>query len=107
MNNGAWIILTDKWHLGALRLLNFTCIAILFGAVQDDVAKWTHTGGPFVLLGQSSLEVFCAHLLVCFAALAWVGDGTGLAVWPQVAIVTVGLLVLLGVAKLFAKQNAR
>jgi hypothetical protein len=107
MNNGSWLILTDKWHLGALRLLNFTCIAILFGAVQKYLAKWTHAGGPFVMLGQSSLEVFCAHLLVCFAALALVGDGSGLTVWPQVAIVVVGLAVLLAVAKLFAKQNVR
>lgn len=98
MNSGHWALVTDKWHLGALRLLNFACFALLFSAIQPWLAKRL-TKGPLVLIGRASLEVFCAHLLVCFAALAWVGDGAGLPVWPQLAIVAVGMAALYGMAK--------
>lgn len=98
MNSGSWVLITDKWHLGALRLLNFSCLAILFSTIQPQLAKWL-SKGPLVLLGRASLEVFCAHLLICFAALAMVGEGAGLPFWPQVAIVFTAVIVLYGVAK--------
>jgi hypothetical protein len=104
MNNGAWTLLTDKWHLGALRLLNFTCLAIIFGAIQPKVAGFFRKGGNLVLLGQSSLEVFCAHLLVCFAALAMVGDGGGLGILPQLGLILAGMAALVGTAHLFARK---
>lgn len=106
MNNPPWAVLTDKWHLGALRLLNFTCLAILFSTVQPWLSKRTRNG-PLVMLGQSSLEVFCAHLLVCFAALALLADRPPVPVWTQAGIILAGLGVLFAVAKGFAKQQKR
>lgn len=104
MNAPPWAPLTDKWHLGSIRILNFTAMAILFAAIRTRTVKWLGRG-PLVLLGQASLEVFCAHLLVCFAALAWVGDGANASVWQQVTIILVAFAFLYGTAKWFAKRR--
>jgi peptidoglycan/LPS O-acetylase OafA/YrhL len=85
-------------------LLNFTCFAIVYGTIQPFFAKRT-ARGPLVLLGQASLEVFCVHLLVCFAALALVGDGGGQPLWVQAAIIVTALAILYAVAKMFAKRE--
>jgi OpgC protein len=57
------------------------------------------------LLGKASLEVFCTHLLFCFAALSLVKDGTGLSAWIQSAFIATTLIGLYMVARLFV--NAR
>jgi hypothetical protein len=105
LNAPPWTPLTDKWHLGSIRILNFTALTILFAAVQQRTVQWLGRG-PLVLLGQASLEVFCAHLLVCFAALAWVGDGTNAPVFPQTVIIVGALAFLYLTAKVFAKRRA-
>ncbi len=59
----------DKWHIGPLRVLNlfaFTALAywlrrFIFPLVQAE---------PFLTLGRASLEVFCAHIVFVFFALA-------------------------------------
>jgi hypothetical protein len=105
LNAPPWVPLTDKWHLGSIRILSFTGLAILFATVQQHTIKWLGRG-PLVLLGQASLEVFCAHLLVCFAALAWVGDGTNASAFQQTTIILVALAFLYATAKLFEKHHA-
>ena len=62
-----WSGLVDKWHLSALRLLDFSSFAILFAVSRSWLARWL-TISPLVSLRKASLEVFCAHLLFCFAA---------------------------------------
>ena len=104
LNNGSWAVLTDKWHLGAFRLLNFAAVATLFSAARDRLAKWISLQ-PLILLGRASLEVFCAHLLVCFAALALVDDGSGLNAFQQAALIGSAMLVLYGFAYLFSKER--
>jgi hypothetical protein len=86
VDQGASWLLFDKWHLGVMRLLNFGALAVLFTAVRPYCARWL-TIEPLVVLGRSSLEVFSVHLLFCFAALAWVGDGVGAPIRNQVAII--------------------
>jgi len=108
-NSPPWAPLTDKWHLGPVRILNFAALAILFSGVQPAVARWVSGNGqrvaqPLVLLGQASLEVFCAHLLVCFAALALVDDGTNAPAWEQALIIVCAFLFLYATARVFAKQ---
>jgi hypothetical protein len=83
-NGWLWRTLIDKWRLGALRLLGFSSFAILFAVSRSWLARWL-TISPPVSLGKISLEVFCAHLLFCFAALSFAGDGTGLRAWMQSA----------------------
>lgn len=99
-----WSGLIDKWHLGALRLLDFSSFAILFAVSRPWLARW-FTISPLLLLGKASLEVFCAHLLFCFAALSFVKDGTALPAWIQSALIATTLIGLYMVARLFV--NAR
>lgn len=102
---GGWILF-DKWQLGVLRLLNFAVLAVLFIAIRPYIARkldWT----PLVVLGRSSLEVFCTSLLFSFAALSLVGDGAGASPLYDVAIVTVTFLGMYAVAYLGAQPKGR
>ena len=103
LNAAPWAPLTDKWHLGPIRLLNFTAMVILFAEIQPKTVKWLGRG-PLVLLGKASLEVFCAHLLVCFAALALVDDGTNASVPAQIGIIAFAMVFLYLTAEVFSKQ---
>jgi hypothetical protein len=95
--------LIDKWHFGVVRLVDFAAVATLvirFHRMLEPLAV-----RPFVLLGQSSLYVFCAHFLFCFAGLAMSGDADHVLGWPQFALLAVTFASLLGVAKLFARSE--
>ena len=102
---GGWILF-DKWQLGILRLLNFAVIAVLFTAVRPYIARkldWA----PLVLLGKSSLEVFCTSLLFSFAALSLIGDGIGASRLSDAAIVTLTFIGMYVVAYLGARPKDR
>src|SRR5260370_15760924 len=101
-----WSGVVDKWHLGALRVLDFTSFAILFAAGRSWLARWI-TIPPFVLLGKASLQVFSAHLLFCFAALSLVGDGKGLPAWIQLVLIATTLIGLYMLARLFVNPRTR
>jgi hypothetical protein len=62
---------------------------------------------PLVLLGQSSLQVFCVHLLFCFAGLTLMGNASMLNGWRQFALLSVTIAAMLITAKLFSKSEAR
>ena len=83
---------------GALRLLDFSSLAILFVVSRSWLARWL-TISPLVVLGKASLEVFCAHLLFCFVALSLVKDGT-LPVWMQLVLIATSFMGLYTVARL-------
>jgi len=100
-DGAVWRGLIDKWHLGAFRLLDFSSFAILFAVSRSWLARWL-TISPLVSLGKASVEVFCAHLLFCFAALSLVGEGTGLPAWIQSDLIATTLIGLYVVARLFA-----
>ena len=92
----AWVLF-DKWQLGGLRLLNFAALGVLFTAVRPYIVHrlaWR----PLVLMGKSSLEIFCVQVLFCFAALSLVGDGVGVPAIYQILIVTLSLGGLYAVA---------
>jgi hypothetical protein len=105
LDGALWSGLIDKWHLGALRLLDFLSFAILFAVSRSRLSRWL-TISPLVSLGKASLEVFCAHLLFCFAALSLVGDGAGLPALTQSALVAATLIGLYMVARLFAQPRS-
>jgi hypothetical protein len=101
----AWLLF-DKWQLGALRLLNFAAFGALFTAVRPYISRriaWS----PLVLLGKSSLEIFCVHVLFCFAALSLVGDGATAPLSYQIAIVARSLLGLYTVAYLRSRPQSQ
>ncbi len=65
--------LVDKWRLGIFRLIDAAAIGILLVKFGSPLAKnWL--GERLATLGRASLEVFSAHLVLCFVFL---GLGSG------------------------------
>jgi hypothetical protein len=92
----------DKWHLGAVRLIDFAAVSVLLIRFQSVVKPLALR--PLVLLGQASLQVFCAHLLFCFLGLTIMGEAARVEGWEQVALIVATFLGLLLTAKLFGKS---
>ena len=102
---GAWEFLFDKWHLGVIRMLDFVAVAVLL-ILSQPVTKIAAIR-PLVLLGQSSLQVFCVHLLFCFAGLTLLGNASMLSGWQQLLLLSTTIAGMLITAKLFSKSEAR
>jgi hypothetical protein len=102
---GAWEPLFDKWHFGAVRLINFAGVAILLVRFQSILKPLAVR--PLVLLGQASLQVFCVHLLFCFAGLTLLGNAAMLSGWQQFLLLGTTLSTMLLTAKVFSKAEAK
>ena len=88
-----------------MRLVNFAAAAavlIYFQSVLKPLAV-----RPLVLMGQSSLQVFCVHLLFCFAGLTLLGNASMLSGWRQLALLTATFTAMLLTAKFFSKSEAK
>src|SRR5207248_1980022 len=105
MELGQTEFLFDKWHLGALRLLNFTSVAVLLICAQSFLKPLAVR--PLVLMGQSSLQVFCVHLLFCFAGLTLMGSAAMLSGWRQAGLLIATFSAMLLTAILFSKSEAK
>lgn len=92
----------DKWHLGVVRLIDFSAFAVLLVRLQP-VMKFLAVR-PLVMLGQASLQVFCAHLFFCFFGLTMMGSASMVSGWRQVLLLALTFSALLFTAKIFAKQ---
>jgi hypothetical protein len=53
-----------------------------------------------VLMGQSSLQVFCTHFVFCFIGIAMMGDAQRLYGWKQAALLLTTFATLYLVARL-------
>ena len=97
--------LFDKWHLGPMRLLDFAAV----GAVLIVGQRWLKPLAvrPLVLMGQSSLQVFCVHLLFCFGGLTLMGNASMLNGWRQFGLLAATFAGMLATAKIFAKSEAK
>jgi hypothetical protein len=95
----------DKWHLGVVRLVDFTAIAVLLIRAHSYLKPLSIR--PLVLLGQSSLQVFCTHLLFCFAGLTLLGNASMLSSWKQFGLLAATISAMLLTAKLFAKAELK
>jgi hypothetical protein len=102
---GAFEPLFDKWHFGAVRLVNFAAAAALLIRFQGILKPLAVR--PLVLLGQASLQVFCVHLLFTFAGLTLLGNASMLSAWQQVALLAATLGAMLLTAKIFSKSEAK
>lgn len=102
---GGFEPLFDKWHFGAVRLINFAAVAILLVRFQSILKPLA--ARPLVLLGQASLQVFCVHLLFCFAGLTLLGNAATLSGWEQLALLATTLAAMLLTAQLFSKTEAK
>ncbi len=101
---GMFEVSFDKWHLGAVRLLNFAAIATLLIRFQSVVKLLAVR--PLIMLGQASLQVFCVHLLFCFFGLALMGDASRVEGWQQAGLLAAALSGLLLTAKVFSRAKA-
>jgi hypothetical protein len=102
---GASEFLFDKWHLGPLRVLNFAAVGALLIFSQSVLKPLAIR--PLVMLGQSSLQVFCVHLLFCFAGLTLMGNASMLNGWRQAGLLAATFSAMLLTAKLFSKSEAK
>lgn len=102
---GGFEFLFDKWHLGPVRLFDFAAVSVLL-ILSQRITKPAAIR-PLVLLGQSSLQVFCVHLLFCFAGLTLLGNASMLNGWRQFSLLTVTLAGMLVTAKLFSKSEEK
>jgi hypothetical protein len=93
----------DKWHLGLVRLLDFSAVGVLLIRAHSYLKPLSIR--PLVLLGQSSLQVFCTHLFFCFAGLTLLGNASMLNGWRQFGLLATTLAAMLLTAKLFAKAE--
>jgi hypothetical protein len=102
---GPYEFLFDKWHLGPIRLLNFIAVAAILIMAQSVLKPLAIR--PLVLMGQSSLQVFCVHLLFCFAGLTLLGNASMLSTSRQLALLATTFTAMLLTAKLFSKSEAK
>jgi hypothetical protein len=98
---GSYEIFFDKWHLGVVRLIDFGAVGVLLIRARSYLKPLSIR--PLVLLGQSSLQVFCTHLFFCFAGLTLLGNASMLKPWEQLGIVAITLLAMLFTAKVFQR----
>jgi hypothetical protein len=100
---GIFEVSFDKWHLGIVRIINFAAVVALliqFQSVMKPLAI-----RPFVMMGQASLQVFCAHLLFCFIGLAIMRDAPLVNGWHEAAMVTLALSGTLLTAQIFSGKG--
>jgi hypothetical protein len=102
---GAFEFLFDKWHLGPMRILDFAAVAALL-ILSQPITKMAAIR-PLVLLGQSSLQVFCVHLLFCFAGLTLMGNASMLNGWRQFTLLSMTFTAMLITAKIFSKSESK
>jgi hypothetical protein len=101
---GLWAASVDKWHLGVVRLVDFVAISLLLVRYQAFFIRFASR--PLILLGQASLQVYCVHLLFCFAGLGLMGESPRLmAFWPQVILIAATLTAMLITATVFARKT--
>lgn len=104
MDLGKFEPLFDKWHFGIVRIVDFTAISALLIRFQSRMKSLAFR--PLILLGQASLQVFCVHLLFCFAGLTLMGSAAMLKGWQQAALLVATFSAMLLTARLFAKTEA-
>jgi hypothetical protein len=100
---GSLEVAFDKSHVGGFRLLDAACIsALLWRFTQVPRALSVR---PLVLLGQASLQVFCAHLLFCFIGLTIMGNYAIVMGWRQLVLLVGTFGGLLLTAKFFSRSE--
>ncbi|MEP7064036.1 MAG: OpgC domain-containing protein [Betaproteobacteria bacterium] len=93
----------DKWHLGALRLVDFGALLVLVVYARTHVVQWAQRS-VLTTLGKASLTVFCAHLVICLVALAFVVDSVPARLhWRDSALLAATLVTLYAIALVFVE----
>lgn len=93
---GAHAPLLDKWHLGALRLLNFAALTLIISEGLVPALGRVRIGA-LSLLGRASLQAFTVHVVICLLSLGLVvADDTPLSSLEELAVLvlTFGAMLL-------------
>ena len=95
---GALNLPWDKWQLGPMRLINVLALALLAMHFAPVLARLPRVRA-LETLGQASLPVFCAHLVVAMLSLAFFGAARPERPWLlDVALLAGSLCALYAVA---------
>jgi hypothetical protein len=97
-------LLFDKWDFGVGRMIDFTAVAVL--AIRFRSVLRPFAIRPLVMLGQSSLSVFCVHLLCVFFALTLMKNDPVMRDWRAIVVILGSLSALLLTAKIAAHRRA-
>jgi hypothetical protein len=93
---GSLAILQDKWRFAPLRILDFTAIGIVLWRFRPAIKRVLNLP-PLPAVGMSSLQVFSAHVVFVFCALALITQGSSelLHGWLAAAVIAVTLTGML------------
>ena len=97
-------LLFDKWDFGVGRMIDFTAVAVL--AIRFRSVLRPFAVRPLVMLGQSSLPVFCVHLLCVFLALTLMKNDPVMRDWRAIVVILGSLSALLLTAKIATHRRA-
>jgi hypothetical protein len=97
-------LLFDKWDFGVGRMIDFTAVAVL--AIRFRTVLRPFAVRPLVMLGQSSLPVFCVHLLCVFLALTLMKNDPVMRDWRAIVVILGSLSALLLTAKIATHRRA-
>ncbi|HEU5125679.1 MAG TPA: OpgC domain-containing protein [Verrucomicrobiae bacterium] len=100
--NARWV---ERSSMGALRLLNFACLAFLAARFREPIGKVIGWKG-LAFLSRHSLQVFAFHLIPIYAAALFITGRTQLPWWAQllfIAFCEPGLFYIAWLAKLAKK----
>lgn len=102
---GRFAVLLNKWDFGVGRIIDAAALATLVIRFQPTLKPLAVR--PLILLGQSSLEVFCVQLFCVFVALAALRGEPVLTGWKAAASIFMSLSAMLITGKLMANRRAR
>ncbi len=93
---GSLAILQDKWRFAPLRILDFAAIGIVLWRFRPAIKRVLNLP-PLPAVGMSSLQVFSAHVVFVFCALALITQGSEelLHGWLAAAVIAVTLTGML------------
>ena len=100
--------LLDKWHLGALRLLNFSALALVVSQGVVPLLSRVRIGA-LALLGRASLQAFAAHIVTCLLSLGLiVADDIPLSPTEEMGVlgITFGAMLLVAWRRAAARLAA-
>ena len=99
-----WLL--DKWHLGPLRLINFSVTAAVIATFLKYLNRWETPLRPFAVIGRHMLPVFCSQ--ICLSVLLIGRTDSGLTSEPITsALVICQLLTGLAFAWFLAWRATR
>jgi hypothetical protein len=97
----------DKTNLDVLRFAHFLALAAVTVRFVPRTAPWLSSWAayPAIICGQHSLEIFCLGIFLAFAGHFVMVEVSG-AIWTQVLISLLGILIMIGTAALIMWYKA-